>query len=515
MLPVLFYLRDHELADHVDYIVYSSDFPWAINLDSDIQKFLAKAQQEEVSHDVSEENPLKRKEGEKLKWPKPYTPIGSINGLTYLWQPVMARVGSYFDFQSNHYMRPPDQQRQGSTSAGFRSTRQYSPSGETIAKGGRQYYLSMMLGVTWGRGNSLDEVIAYLTRSAAADATHPKGTFYFVKNNDIRSTVRDQLFPVAVADLATLNVAAKILDGTVPLNKDDVQGLVMGTPVFDWKASGSTILAGALCDNFTSFGGIMYKGAEQTPLSEFLRSGAAGANGTVTEPYAIAAKFPSPLVQVHYARGCTLAEAFYQSVYSPYQLLLVGDPLCRPWADPPQVSVTGVKPNAVVRGTLTLKPTAALVHGKAVEEFELFVDGQRVARGQPGDALSLDSTLVSDGHHEMRIVAVGPGPIESQGRQIIPVVMDNHDRRIEAALTSQGPFRSDATLRIAVRSPDSVGMVAIEGSRVVGHLNGEAGEIAIEAKTLGSGPVQLRIAGLGEGGAVTNVMAQPLNFIVE
>jgi hypothetical protein len=114
------------------------------------------------------------------------------------------------------------------------------------------------------------------------------------------------------------------------------------------------------------------------------------------------------LVQVHYARGCTLAEAFYQSVYSPYQLLLVGDPLCRPWADPPQVSVTGVKPNAVVRGTLTLKPTAALVHGKAVEEFELFVDGQRVARGQPGDALSLDSTLVSDGHHEMRIVAVGP-----------------------------------------------------------------------------------------------------------
>ena len=26
--------------------------------------------------------------------------------------------------------------------------------------------------------------------------------------------------------------------------------------------------------------------------------------------------------------GCTLAEAFYQSVLAPYQLLVVGDPLC-------------------------------------------------------------------------------------------------------------------------------------------------------------------------------------------
>ena len=84
-------------------------------------------------------------------------------------------------------------------------------------------------------------------------------------------------------------MAAEILEGTVPLNRKDVQGVVMGTAVFDWKASGSTILPGAICDNFTSFGGVMTQGAGQTPLSEFLRYGAAGASGTVTEPYS-----PSP-----------------------------------------------------------------------------------------------------------------------------------------------------------------------------------------------------------------------------
>ena len=42
------------------------------------------------------------------------------------------------------------------------------------------------------------------------------------------------------------------------------------------------------------------------------------------------------MIQVHYARGCSLAEAFYQSVYAPYQLMIVGDPLCRPWANIPR-----------------------------------------------------------------------------------------------------------------------------------------------------------------------------------
>ena len=67
----------------------------------------------------------------------------------------------------------------------------------------------------------------------------------------------------------------------------------------------------------------------------------------------------------------------------------MGDPLCRPWADVPQVSVAGVAPGAVVRGNRTLKPAATLADGKPVEAFELFVDGHRVARCKPGETLTL------------------------------------------------------------------------------------------------------------------------------
>jgi hypothetical protein len=427
---------------------------------------------------------------------------------------VLAGHPAYIQLQSNHYMRLPVPEQRDASSIGFRGDRLYGPKGEVVASSGQRYFLSMMLGVTAGRGNSLSEVLRYLQQSAAADGTHPKGTIYFVQNGDIRSKVRDSLFPGAVRELRNLGVAAEILEGTVPLNKNDVQGVMMGTVAFDWKASGSTILPGAICEHFTSFGGVM-NGHDQTPLSEFLRYGAAGASGAVTEPYSIPHKFPSPMIQVHYACGCSLAEAFYQSVYGPYQLLIVGDPLCRPWADIPQVSVTGIAPGATVHGTLTLKPAATLPGGKPVESFTLFFDGRRVAECPPGGTLTFDTTPLPDGGHELRVVAVGPAPIESQGRQIIPVRLENHGRKIEASLATKGPLRSNAPMTIAVRSPGSIGIVAIQGSRVVGRVAGEQGRIEIPANTLGAGPVQLRVAGLGEGGMQTNVMAEPLEFTVE
>jgi hypothetical protein len=516
LVPVLMVIQNRGLANQINCVVYSSDFPWGIGLDSDIRKFSEAVRRSEPPPGGNADGkPPGGNAAGKPKWPEFLTSVGAINGLTYLWEAVVSGYPAYFALQSNYYTRPWSVEHRDVPSVGFSGARQYNAHGEVVALGGRRYLLSMMLGVTAGAGNSLNEVLDYLKRSAAADGTHPTGTIYFVRNTDIRSRVRDELFPPAVAALRKLGVAAEILGGTVPLNKDNVQGVEMGTAAFDWKASGNVILPGAICDNFTSFGGVMKGGTGQTPLSEFLRYGAAGASGTVTEPMSIADKFPSPLLQVHYARGCTLAEAFYQSVHGPYQLLIVGDPLCCPWADAPQVSVAGVEAGAVVHGVLSLQPAATVTGGQSVEMFELFVDGQHVAECKPGGTLTLDTTKVGDGYHQLRVVAIGPGPIESQGRQIIPVRLDNYGRKIEVSAAIRGVLRRNASLRITAQSPGSVGIVAIQGSRIVGHITGEGGQMEIAAGTLGAGPVQLRVAGLGEGGTQTNVMAQPLDFVVE
>ncbi len=217
------------------------------------------------------------------------------------------------------------------------------------------------------------------------------------------------------------------------------------------------------------------------------------------------------MIQVHYARGCTLAEAFYQSVWGPYQLLIVGDPLCRPWADIPRVSVKGVEPGASVHGRLALEPSATLPDDAAVARFELFADGMRMSQCEPGETLSLDTAKLADGWHELRVVAIGPPPIESQGREIIPVRLANHDRKIKASLLGDGPWSADKPLMIAVESPGSIGIVALQGSRLVGRIAGEKGRIDIPANTLGAGPVRLRVIGLGKGGTTTNAAADPID----
>jgi hypothetical protein len=146
------------------------------------------------------------------------------------------------------------------------------------------------------------------------------------------------------------DIVKQIDKGEIPKNKADVQGLLCGVAQFDWNSSRSTIRPGAICENLTSFSGVFTPGFPQTTLAEFMRNGATGSSGTVAEPYAIQNKFPYASVQVHYARGCSLAEAFYQSISGPYQLLIVGDPLSRPWANIAKVQVDGVTAGEKVSG---------------------------------------------------------------------------------------------------------------------------------------------------------------------
>ena len=215
---------------------------------------------------------------------------------------------------------------------GFRGVYGWDEQGEIVATGGQRYLLSTMLAVTSGRGNSVSEALDTLRRSVAADGTRPTGTIFYMQrpDKDARTEARREGFASAVAALRSLGVRAEIQKATLPHGRHDVMGLMTGTAHFKWQFSSNTILPGAICENLTSLGGYLRPGRDQTPLTHLLRYGAAGSSGTVTEPYAIPEKFPHPFLHVHYARGCSLAEAFYQSVHGPYQLLIVGDPFCRP-----------------------------------------------------------------------------------------------------------------------------------------------------------------------------------------
>jgi hypothetical protein len=475
LVPMVEAMTRRGLAGQIDYLVYSSDFPYHVDFASDL--------------------PPNQRNLNFLS--------ASLTSLTYLDQPVLAHSLEFASLTSNHYMQLGKAPADTVPSHGFRSWYGWGPRGELLESGGSHYFLSTMLAFTSGRGNTLDEAVSYLRRSAAADGTRPKGTVYFARNSDVRSTTRQGGFAAAVKALDALGVRAEIFDGAMPSNKPDVAGTMLGSADFNWKQSGSTILPGAICENLTSYGGILSSGAGQTPLTEFLRFGAAGSSGTVIEPYAIQNKFPVPAIFVHYAQGCSLAEAFYQSVWGPYQLLIVGDPLCRPWARIPTVQVDGVKGEAKIKGKLSLKPSAKSVGGEPADRFELFANGLRLARCNLGESLELDTTKLPDGFCELRIVAIESGPIETQGELIVPVTVANRNLAIDWK-PSATQLRAGELFHITASAPGAESIAVLQDYRLLGQIQGAKGELTLDSASLGTGPARLHTeARMPAGGVVS------------
>ena len=526
LLPVLIEIvntRKMTPVREIDYVVYSSGFPWGIRIDDDMKEFnefIEKHEKELAAKSGGKDQGAKSGPGSS-NWIKSISPVASINGLTFLYETVFAKEPGarifYVYPTTNWYARTGAPRQKNEPSLSFSGLTYYGLHGEALSSHGRHFLLSMVLGVPVGpgtvRGNTLDEVLACLRRSAAADATHPRGTIYYMQNGDIRSKVRQAGFPEAVKQLRALGVAAEIIDGTVPRNKPDVQGAMLGVADFHWKAYGSTILPGAICEHFTSFGGVM-NGGSQTPLSEWIRYGAAGTSGTVTEPYAIAEKFPAPAMQVHYARGCTVAESFYQAVRCPYQLLIVGDPLCRPWANVPEITIDGLTAGAPIRGEMKVTPKARFADGVVVEHFEMIVDGMRIRDCAPGGTLSLDTDLLGDGAHELRIVAASRGPLVARGEKIVNFTTANHRRTIEASCEPADKVSIKKSVFITAKSPQATAIHVMRGPRLLGAIAGDHGQIEVPAEQLGRGPVRIEVVGLSDEGPRSSAIAPPLDIEV-
>ena len=385
-------------------------------------------------------------------------------------------------------------------SLGFRSVYSWNARGErTSTNKDWRYLLSVMLAVTSGRGNSVPEALDALRASFSANGSCPKGAFYFMRNENIRSTVRDWLFPSAAEKLRAMGLSAEVLDGIVPPNKPDVMGAAIGAADYDWKGSGSRILPGAICEDFTSAGGILMVGAGQTPLTSLIACGAAGSSGTVTEPIAIAEKFPSPFLHVHYARGCTLAEAFYQSVATPYQLLIVGDPLCAPWRVPPTVVVEGLAAGQTVNGVFYLQPSVAPLSAVPVDQFEFYVDGRRRARVAPGIKARDDAKQLLEGYHELRVVAITGGLIEERSTTVLPFIVDKSGGQLAVSGPEKSDMPWDQPLRLQAEFAGAAEIQFLHNLRPIGVVHGEKGAVEVDPQVLGQGLCRIQCVALDAG----------------
>ena len=611
--PIITALAERQLSSHIDYIIYSSDFPTAVKVDEHVKKYGDAIEKGGVGFNR-----------------KLFLPTASINSLTYYAAAVLADNPSYLNLESNSYYRHsaarllhrpffgqlqkvfdeaveeiegddealypkaeqkllalakanprqvaiayrlvqcyarmgdkrkatnwlgrakragwqyrqytkedplltdllsdplfrgvlntvPDELFEFAPTIAFRNRYQYGPNGmlNNFKGQGNRFFLSTVLAVTRNYGNTEQEALDQLQRTVRADGTNPKGSFYFTTSEDVRTRTRKPNYDYAISRLKKMGYGAEIVSGNLPENRLRVLGATIGTPGFNWKKSGCRLVPGAIGDNLTSYGGrIPLQG--QTKLTEFLANGAAGASGTVTEPFALQVKFPHPMIHVHYARGCTLAEAFYQSVSGPSQLLIVGDALCRPFGQVPEFGVTGVSLNQKVSGTIKLKPTPD-VSTIRIAGYQLFVDGQLVHIQNNAKEMKIDTTDMSDGYHEFRVVAISSSLLESSAGVVIPLQIDNSGHKVTLAANSDSFLSTDAiTLKATSNIGDAIAL--IHNGRTIAQELGRNVTFEIDALLVGRGPIQLEAVAVSSAAVgqkqdtVPPVASKPLSLLVK
>lgn len=374
---------------------------------------------------------------------------------------------------------------------------------------GDQYFLSTVLSVTRNYGINEKQAVEQLQRSIKADGTQPQGTFYFTDTKDVRSTTRKPNFASAIIQLEAMGFETKIVNSSVPVKALDIVGLTCGTPGFNWAASENQILPGAFCDNLTSFGGMFYR-AGQTKCSQFLRYGAAGSSGTVVEPYAVQAKFPHPMIHVHYARGCSLAESFYQSVSGPFQIIVVGDALCSPWAIEPVIEVAPSSIENSVEGMLKLSVNVDSSPVK-VGALLFYVDGRLERQTPVVSEFKIDTRQLSDGYHELRIVAVANNLVQTTGRVVLPVVVDNrgHSLKLEVMQTE---YRDTDNIRVVAKATVGEVIELRHNGRTLIKKAGRDAEFLVPAASLGRGPVQIQ--GVATSAEFSEIASSPVDLVI-
>ena len=168
-----------------------------------------------------------------------------------------------------------------------------------------------------------------IERGIRADASSPPGTVYLVRTQDSARNVRAVGYEMA---RALLSGRLHLADIETPVDEPVADILAYFTGALRVQELPKLrFRPGAVADHVTSTGGVL-EGGKQMSALEWLRQGATGSYGSVSEPCSHLGKFPSPAVFLdHYLHGDTLLEAYWKSVEMPGQGLFLGEPLARPY----------------------------------------------------------------------------------------------------------------------------------------------------------------------------------------
>lgn len=373
----------------------------------------------------------------------------------------------------------------------FMATNSWVPNGEAapLTSGGASYLMSCVLAVVHPNGSTLEQATEVLRRASTVQRRSPKGAvFGFSKTGDVRTTTRFPGVPAAMVALVSQGATPDLFRSVLPTTDKTYFGIQLGAASFSTEKRKWKFAPGAIAENLTSLGGV-FQSKSQTRLTELLHAGAAISSGAVAEPYSIQHKFPHPMMYSHYASGASAIEAFYLSVTSPYQLLIVGDPLCTPFARPPSDLVTMRLDKPGGRQLIcTRSKLAGVPMTTAVQSVEFFMGGRLVQTTRPFETVNVNLPAEGIGVSEFKVVLVGDDAVES--RAPFAQTFEFGDvSKMPICELAEPDFGDDLSVKLSC--PGATSIAVRHFGRLVGTVDGESGVVNVPRSRVGQGPVKL------------------------
>ncbi|MFM9995139.1 MAG: TIGR03790 family protein [Phycisphaerales bacterium] len=486
------HLKQRALEDHIDYIVVTpgnSFYVFAPNLVSD---------------------------GCSPVW---RFSIGSVFTMAYIVGDIVpGPIAS--SYPNRYYSGTPAQ------AVGFDSNTAWLSGVPSSSVAARRYFIGTQLGYSGLNGNSLDEIKAMIDRSVAADGTFPAGTFYYMHNpNDPPRNVRacgggsctgvPTLYNAAVTNMAAAGGLAVVLQGALPDGPQDCLGIMTGFATGNIIGGNFTLRPGSFADHLTSYAAT-FDESSQTKASAWITKGASGSAGTVDEPCNYTGKFPHSNMHIFYRRGLSLGESYFRSLaFVPFQQLFIGDPITRPFTHIPSVSVPNA-PVAPVSGTIVLSPQATTSHPTAgIASYDLLIDGVLHSTALAAGTFTVKTTKLSDGHHDMRVLAYDNSLVKSVGRWAGAITVSNTGSAatlitpvVAGTLTDLFSFTLGAT------PPGGATLTEVRlthQGRVIG-ARATPGSVQVHGQMIGAGQTIVRAEALFSNGQRAVSAPQPLDI---
>jgi len=367
---------------------------------------------------------------------------------------------------------------------------------------------SMMLGYIGENGMEMDTVIRCIKDGVRARQSGKNPRILLVETDDeARSAPREWQFNDVKTEVAVRGGSVVITTNETPA-QTNLMGVMIGAADVTPSNFG-TFAPGAMAEHLTSWSAEFQK--RQSKCTEWLSAGATVTAGMVTEPYNAWPKFPHARFFAHYTAGCTAMESFYQSILSPVQVLLLGNPLSKIVGLPVQIKAIGLSKEissdldaafvAEAKFPIALRPLySALLNGKQIKE----ADGTTL--------IELPFGEMGDGYHEVRLIAQANLPVAPGGFIHIPVIINKKGRSLEiTGITGRDPQQIVFTAEANGEEKPKEIYLLWNGRELARAAYGT--ELAFDERTVGEGPHRMQAVAVYEDGM--KVRSAPKQFSIE